>query len=1330
MSTTLASLPLRPLPLNETSALVFQCKDLLARDTFVKDERSDDSDDDSSESGSSGRRGGAAYDPADKISRKRFQILIFGTTAEGDSVTLQVNNFRPFFYVRIPEALANSAVAERNLHAWLLNGVPMDAVEHTTIEKERHQTLFDYNGGEMATFLKVIVPSQILWRSIKDRLLDKKTSTPIAYETRSLFGMAAVDVLKRAACSDDVAHVEPDGSRVALKIYEANIDPMLRFFHIQDISPAGWVKVEAGAWEKVAGMDAKTRIVGSCDYNAVHAGSTGMAPFLVGSWDIECMSSHGDFPQARKTWYKPVREMLEGALPATLDELCDQLAKALEGKGPLSKIYLKHPFGGKTNGETIKNILIAKNQKRNVEDRLSALQTFVKAKNATAAAKAVGVTGTKKAAIGGGKLLDLGAMFHDPDNEDGAASIPAEVKTKDTLLAALDEALTLALPEIAGDEIIQIGLVLYRRGVAESKHIWVLGSVDEDAVRPPGADVPIRAYGYSDEAAMIQNWFLMVARFKIDVLIGYNIFGFDSKYVYDRLISLKGAEAAKKIMEPLSCLRSRPPRLEEKFLSSSAMGDNTMYFLSSPGRLQIDLLPYVRRNHNLDSYTLDNVSATFVSGNVSSVLTCVDASKDWFRFTTKSTKGTVVGRFITILDVENDRVVDRCEVVGVEPKALVVHIEGGAAALAENGGIPVRWAQVKDDVSPKDIFRLHKGTAEDRAIIARYCLQDCDLVMELFHKLEVLNNSVAMADVCSVPVSFIFTRGQGIKIESLIFKECRLSDQLIEVLPSAAREEGVLEGAKETGSDDGDDEVEDSYEGAIVLEPHTGIYLDDPVTADDFASLYPSTIISENISHDTLIWVKDYDNDGNFVCVKEGSDKYDNLPGARYVNIEFDILRVDPADKRKHPAKIRDGKRVARYIQPPAAGSSTIGAQGTIPRILGMLLDSRKKCRKLAEAETEDFRKALLDAQQLAYKLTANSLYGQLGSGTFKIRRQVLAASTTGYGRKQLMYAKSVIEAVYGGGKDPRCDVECVYGDTDSIFLRFRPRDPVTGERLTGKEALRVAKALTEESGNLVSSCLKPPHWFEFDKIFKSFILLSKKRYVGDMSEDGVEDADFHRKSMGIVMKRRDNAPIVKYVYGNAVDKILCSHSVEESVKEATAFVQSAARDLLNGKFPLSKLTITKSLRANYADPTRIAHKVLADRIGERDPGNKPSTSDRIPFVYISHGAGAVPKLQGDRIETPSYIRDNDLTPDYTFYITNQIAKPISQVFGLAVEKMPGVTAKDLGAIPKARDPVAAREALASGVLFKNVMADHARRPEVMESKGQRSIASLLISHA
>jgi DNA polymerase elongation subunit (family B) len=59
--------------------------------------------------------------------------------------------------------------------------------------------------------------------------------------------------------------------------------------------------------------------------------------------------------------------------------------------------------------------------------------------------------------------------------------------------------------------------------------------------------------------------------------------------------------------------------------------------------------------------------------------------------------------------------------------------------------------------------------------------------MELLMKLEVLNNSTAMANVCWVPVEFIFTRGQGIKSESLVFYECRKEGQLIPVLPAPPR---------------------------------------------------------------------------------------------------------------------------------------------------------------------------------------------------------------------------------------------------------------------------------------------------------------------------------------------------------------------------------------------------------------------------------------------------------------------------------------------------------------------------------------------------------------
>ena len=261
------------------------------------------------------------------------------------------------------------------------------------------------------------------------------------------------------------------------------------------------------------------------------------------------------------------------------------------------------------------------------------------------------------------------------------------------------------------------------------------------------------------------------------ILIQNNI-PYDEKYVWERCEELSCTQQA----SAWSRLTTGKPKLIEKFLSSAAMGDNTMYIINSPGRLKVDLLPYIRRNYNLDSYTLDNVSATFMSGSITGKVTEIE--KDILKVPTKSTKGAVIGRFVVLLDDDNDHVIDKAEIIGSDEKSIHLRVENGLTKLADHGISPTRWAQVKDDVSPKDIFTLQKGSAADRAKIARYCLQDCDLVMELFMKLDVLNNSIAMANVCSVPVSFIFMRGQGVKIESLIFKECRLEDQLIEVLPA------------------------------------------------------------------------------------------------------------------------------------------------------------------------------------------------------------------------------------------------------------------------------------------------------------------------------------------------------------------------------------------------------------------------------------------------------------------------------------------------------------------------------------------------------------------
>jgi DNA polymerase elongation subunit (family B) len=154
------------------------------------------------------------------------------------------------------------------------------------------------------------------------------------------------------------------------------------------------------------------------------------------------------------------------------------------------------------------------------------------------------------------------------------------------------------------------------------------------------------------------------------------------------------------------------------------------------------------------------------------------------------------------------------------------------------------------------------------------------------------------------------------------------------------------------------------------------------------------------------------------------------------------------------------------------------------------------------------------------------------------------------------------------------------------------------------------------------------------------------------------------RKEMGIVLKRRDNAPIVKDIYGGIIDILM----KKQNIQEAIDFLKSCLQNIVDEKYGIDKLIITKSLRSGYKNPQSIAHKVLADRITSRDPGNKPGPGDRIPFVYISTKEKKA--LQGDKIETPTFIIENKLKIDYSFYITNQIMKPVQQVFALVLEKI------------------------------------------------------------
>ena len=379
------------------------------------------------------------------------------------------------------------------------------------------------------------------------------------------------------------------------------------------------------------------------------------------------------------------------------------------------------------------------------------------------------------------------------------------------------------------------------------------------------------------------------------------------------------------------------------------------------------------------------------------------------------------------------------------------------------------------------------------------------------------------------------------------------------------------------------------------------------------------------------------------------------------MDVTYDAFKYVRKTPSAAAEKVKCGHRICRFAQFPEG-------KAIMPSILEELLKARKSTRKLIPQQTDDFMKQVLEQRQLGYKLTANSLYGQCGAKTSTFYEKDIAACTTATGRLLLTYAKRLIEETYGDkicctsqyGK-VKTKAEYIYGDTDSVFFTFNLQTP-EGEPIRGKKALEITIELAQEAGHLASKFLKGPHDLEYEKTFMPFCLLSKKRYVGMLYEHDPNKGK--RKEMGIVLKRRDNAPIVKDVYGGIIDILM----KEQNIENAIAFLKGCLQNIIDEKYPMEKLIITKSLRSNYKNPNSIAHKVLSDRITERDPGNKPSSGDRIPYVYIVNPNKKA--LQGEKIETPSYILENKIKIDYSFYITNQIMKPVQQVFALVLEKI------------------------------------------------------------
>jgi DNA polymerase elongation subunit (family B) len=504
------------------------------------------------------------------------------------------------------------------------------------------------------------------------------------------------------------------------------------------------------------------------------------------------------------------------------------------------------------------------------------------------------------------------------------------------------------------DPIIQIGSTYTYIGQSDPyrQHIVCLGKTSDI----DGAIVE----SYETEKDLIKGWIREVINSDCDIITGYNIFYFDEAYIYDRCRKILNMENEIKL---ISKFKDRECNFRDFKLASSAMGENRIRMFDTPGRIHIDLMKDVQKTYKLDSYKLDNVSSNFIRGQINEIK---DKGNYIYDLHCKKINDIFVEDFIHIeqvFDFISNNIGKKYKVINIDKDNNILTIQGDIDIqdfLEETHyeKFKMEWSQAKDDVGPKDIFRLWQGNADEKAIVAKYCIKDCRLVGLLLNKLEVVTKNIEMANVCYVPLSFLFTRGQIIKLFSFCMKVFRDEGYVFPVLTKS-------------------EEKMPSYEGAIVFDPEPTVEYE-ALAVKDYSSLYPSSIIHKNMSHETIVY----------------NDKYDNLEGVEYFNAKF--VEYDGSIQYRRFAKVN-------------------GELGIVPKILTNLLGERKAVKKLMKNETDPFKKNILDCKQLALKITANSLYGGLGADISPVCQRDIAACTTSTGREMLIFAKEYDENIVPG---------------------------------------------------------------------------------------------------------------------------------------------------------------------------------------------------------------------------------------------------------------------------------------------------------------------------
>ncbi|SNW62462.1 DNA polymerase delta catalytic subunit [Orpheovirus IHUMI-LCC2] len=754
------------------------------------------------------------------------------------------------------------------------------------------------------------------------------------------------------------------------------------------------------------------------------------------------------------------------------------------------------------------------------------------------------------------------------------------------------------------------------------------------------------------EIELINKFCEVIKQLDPDIISGYNILGFDWGYLDARL-----KRVGIKEWPCFGRIKNRHPSFTEFSWESSGYGFNTIGIMNNlDGRMNIDMLPIVRRDYKLPKYDLDTVSKKFIKRGKHPV-----KAAEMFRIFERQ-ESAIKAFKNKIYDIGKD--VNHGDTIR---KVLNKYIDVNSYA---SGTINIPIDKVSDiktsiEKSGGDLYNLMKDDIKeleeaiaDMTRVVEYCIEDSELVLDLMQKLNVWISLIEMSNIVCVPVFDIFTRGQQIRVLHQVYK--------------LTSKKGIVIDRRDINKI--------PYKGAYVVDPIPGLYKN--VICLDFASLYPSIMRAYNICYTTLVPMENTDVPDEMCHIFEWEEEIDESKIKKASGTanddDFDVGDDEEDDDEEDDDELESSKQTKkkvttkiikyrfRFIKAPIPEGNNNenkqyhekGQQGILPELLTNLVNERNKAKKeMAKYAEGTVEHIVLDKRQNALKVSANSMYGALGAQEGgKMPLPEGAMCVTFKGRELIGSVGSYLVKKY--------NAKIIYGDTDSCMIDVG----IIDKKDCNEAGFKLAKEVSEYIN-------MNPVKLEFEKAMYVFLVFKKKKYAAVLIDKHGEPmwGRNDRLTKGIILARRDNCQFLRDIYVECLDVIL----MEKPIWDTMDIIVDKIEKLVNGEIDWGDLTIIRGIGANYKSDNYFM-KVFSDELARS--GKPANPGDRIPYIIVKHRNGDIEESTGKEFPLGKRMRSDEQylealadgnaeQIDYIYYISKLLVNPIEQLFHVGYKK-------------------------------------------------------------